>query len=77
MHHLASLLSKNSLSSYNFQNAFQLASECTFLRPCILKKILSISNFQNIVSNSVRMHHFASLLSTFSQQFQLPKYSFK
>ena len=32
---------------------------------------------KTIVSNSDRLHYYASLLSTFSQQFQLPKHRFK
>ena len=32
---------------------------------------------KNIVSNSVRIHHLVSLLSTFSQQVQIHKHCFK
>ena len=37
----------------------------------VFKNIFRSSNFQNIASNSVRMHRLASLISIFSQQFQL------
>ena len=37
---------------------------------------LSSANFQNIKLNCLRMHYYPFLLSTFSQQFQLPKHRF-
>ena len=51
-------------------------SECT-IQLHWFQNILNSSNFQNTASNSTRMHHLASLLSHFSQQFQLPKHRFK
>ena len=41
------------------------------------KMLSAVSTSEKIVSYSVRMHHLLSLLSTFSQHFQLPKTSFK
>ena len=41
------------------------------LSDLVFKNIFRSSNFQNIASNSVRMHRLASLISIFSQQFQL------
>ena len=46
-----------------------MAPELTMQFP-FFQYFLSSSNFQNTVSNSIRMHHFFSLLSNFSQQFQ-------
>ena len=51
-------------------------SECTIQLPWF-RNFLSRSNFQNTVSNSARMHHLASLISKYSQLFQLPKNRFK
>ena len=54
----------------------QQASECTIKLPCF-QFFLSSSNFLNIVSNSTRMHNFATLLLKISQQFQLQEHRFK
>ena len=43
----------------------------------LLSIFSSSSNVLRIVSNNTRMHHSASLLLNFSQQFQLPKNRFK
>ena len=43
----------------------------------LVSNFLSRSNFQNNISNSTRLLHFASLLLKFSQQFKLPKTSFQ
>ena len=52
------------------------ASQCTIQLPWF-QNVLSSSNVQNTVSNNIRMHHTSSLISKFSQQFQLPKNRFK
>ena len=41
------------------------------------QNFISSSNFLKIVSNSARMHHFASLLLKCFQQFQLQEHRFK
>ena len=51
------------------RKSFQLVSEGTIRRPCL--NLLSIlSNFQTIVSNTVKMHPLASLISKCSHQCQ-------
>ena len=44
-----------------FKTSFQIASECTILPTCF-QNLLSSSNFQNRISNTVRMHQLASLV---------------
>ena len=58
------------------KTSFHIAAECTIKRPRF-ENFLSSFNFQNIVSNSVRMHRLASLILDFSQQVHLPKHRFK
>ena len=75
MHHFASLLSK-------YAQVFQLPKHRFKQRPnapfCVIDfKFPSSSNFKNIVSNSIRMHHFASLLLIFCQQFHLQEHRLK
>ena len=75
MHYFASMLLK-------FSHHFKLQKHCYKQRQnaqfCVLafsETDLS-SNFKNIVSNSVKMYYLLSLLSTFSQHFQVPKTTF-
>ena len=59
--------------------SFQLLKhrfKCTIKLPWF-QHFLNSSNFQNTVTNSAKMYRLASLLSTFSKQFQLPKHRFK
>ena len=62
----------------------QIADLCSFkLRQnaplCVLvfKKFSAVPTPKKIISNCVRIAPFSILLSTFSQQFKLPKHSFK
>ena len=54
----------------SFQNASFSVLDFIFFSAVPMLKL-------NIVSNSVKMHQLAFLLSTFSQQFKLPKTSFQ
>ena len=60
---------QNILSSYKFQRIVSNTARNTSWRPWF-QKFLRSSNFQIITSNSVRLYRLASLISTFSQQFQ-------
>ena len=54
-----------------------LSSSSNFQKIVLALKIFTTAPtllFQNIVSNSVRIHYLSSLLSNFSQQYQLPKH---
>ena len=49
--------------------SFQIGVKCTIKQPVYF--YLSSSNFQNIASNNARMRRLPSLISKFSQHFQL------
>ena len=66
---------QNLISSSNYKTLFQIASEGSVQSPCF-NSFLNSANFSNIDSNCIRRHHYAFLLSKFSQQFQLPKHCF-
>ena len=57
------------------ETSVQITSESTVQSPCF-NSFLNSANFSNIDSNCIRRHHYAFLLSKFSQQFQLPKHCF-
>ena len=76
MYHLASLVFKCSKQFPTFKPPFQKVSECINQLPCF-QNFLSSFNFLKVVSDSARMHQFASLLLNFSQQFQLQEHRFK
>ena len=58
------------------RTSFQIALEFTIYCPCF-QRFISSSNFKNIVSISVRIHHLSSLLSTFFSAVPTSRTSFQ